>query len=237
MLRVGLTGGLGSGKSTVARIFVEGGVDLLQADEIGRELMQPGQPVYRRVLDHFRQFPDAPPLLLADGALDRASLARYAFSSGRIEELSRIVHPAVIAEQERRIRAIFAERPAAIVVVESALIFEADRAGTAPGLRRRFDTIILVTAPDPVKIARYVARMTGGRALSAEERSRWEQDARQRIAAQIPDSEKAPLCDFVIPNSGAMEETEAVARQVLQALRNNAAAGCGQALRGPMLPG
>ncbi|MGC9292301.1 MAG: dephospho-CoA kinase [Acidobacteriaceae bacterium] len=209
MLRVGLTGGLGSGKSTVAAMFAARGVHLLEADAIGRELMQPGHLVYDAILRHFSALPDAPDMLLADGQLDRAALARYVFSTGRIQELDRIVHPPVIAEQERRAQQIFAQDAGAIVMVESALIFEAERAGTGPGLRQRFDQMVLVTAPEAAKIARYVERVCQGRVLTPEERGAIEEDARRRLAAQIPDAEKAPFCDHVIDNSGPRGQTEA----------------------------
>ncbi len=218
MLRVGLTGGLGSGKSTVARIFARHGVHILEADSIGRELMQPGQPVYDELLAHFRRYPDAPPLVLADGRIDRATLAKYVFSTNRLDELNHIVHPAVIAEQDRRMQSIFREDPAAIAMVESALIFEADRMGTAPGLRRRFDKLILVTAPESVRLARYVDRMSDGRVLRTEERNALEEDGRKRIAMQMKDEERAALCDFVIENSGPMEKVEAGVQHVLAAL-------------------
>ncbi len=219
MLRVGLTGGLGSGKSTVARMFAQRGVHILEADSIGRELMQPGQPVYDELLAHFRQYPDAPPLLMADARFDRAALAKYVFSTNRLDELTRIVHPAVVAEQERRMQVIFREDPHAIAMVESALIFEADRAGTAPALRSRFDKLILVTAPESVRLARYVDRMSEGRQLRAEERDALEEDGRRRIATQMKDEEKAPLCDFVIENSGPIEKVEAGVQHVLAALQ------------------
>jgi dephospho-CoA kinase len=219
MLRVGLTGGLGSGKSTVARMFAQQGAKVLEADSIGRELMQPGQPVYREILAHFRQYPDAPLLVLADASIDRPALAKYVFSTGRLDELSRIVHPAVIAEQERRMKAIFSKDPNAIAMVESALIFEADRSGTAPGLRRRFDKLILVTAPEDIRLARYVTRASEGRAFSTEEKVAIEEDGRKRIDRQMKDGEKAPLCDFVIENSGSIEAVEARVQQVLAELR------------------
>ena len=225
MLRVGLTGGLGSGKSTVARMFAQAGVEVLDADGIGRELMQPGQAVYRQILAQLQPLPDAPALTLPDGQLDRAALARYAFSTGRIEELNRIVHPTVIAEQERRMAEIFHRRPEAIAMVESALLFEADRGGTAPGLSRRFDKLVLVTAPEDARIARYVARASGGAAISAERRSALEQDARKRMAAQIPDSEKAGRCDFIIENSGTMEAVEARVQQIMVELQKLNGAG------------
>ena len=215
MLLVGLTGGLGSGKSTVAAMFVARGVHVLEADAIGRELMQPGLPVYAAILQHFSGT-EIPSLLQPDGHLDRAALARYVFSTGRIDELSHIVHPPVIAEQERRAQEIFTRDSKAIVMVESALIFEADRSGTGPGLRKRFDQLILVTAPDALKIARYVARIAQGRVLALQERITLEEDARRRLAAQIPDAEKIPFCDHVIDNAGPGEHTEAAVERIVQ---------------------
>jgi dephospho-CoA kinase len=158
-----------------------------------------------------------PPLTLDDGQLDRSALARYVLSTGRLEELSRIVHPAVVAEQERRMSAIFCKDPDAITMVESALIFEADRARTAPGFNRRFDKLILVTAPEGVRLVRYLARAC--KTLSAEQRIPLEEDGRKRMAAQMPDREKAPLCDFVIENSGSVEKLEAEVRHILKKLQ------------------
>jgi dephospho-CoA kinase len=143
-------------------------------------------------------------VLLPDGTLDRRTLAKLAFSENRIEELNRIVHPAVIAEQERRMRAIFLADPEAIAMIESALIFEAERMGTVPEWRKRFDSVILVTAPDDLKIARYLARTLPPDA-TPERHADAERDARSRLAAQIPDGEKIGLCDYVIDNSGSLE--------------------------------
>lgn len=198
MLRVGLTGGLGSGKTTVAAIFRSLGAHVIEADAVGRELMSPGQPVYRAIVEHF-----GPEVVRANGTLDRHRLADLAFRHNRLLELNRIVHPAVIAAQQEWAERIFANDPGAIAMVESALIFEADAQGSAPGWRRRFDRIVLVVAPDEVKIARYVARMSQN-ATSARD---LEADARSRLAAQIPDSEKIPLVDHVIHNDGSLEDT------------------------------
>jgi dephospho-CoA kinase len=223
MLRVGLTGGLASGKSTVASLFARRGVQLQNADQIGRELMQPGQPVYDAILSHFHGYPDAPTLMLADGQLDRSALARYVLSTGKLDELSRIVHPPVVAEQERRIRLIFSEDPDAIVMVESALIFEADRAKTVPGFSHRFDKLILVTSPENVRLDRYVSR--GGAVHSAEETAALEEDGRKRISMQMTDQEKAPLCDFVIENSGSLEALDSQVQQIFAELQQCASAG------------
>jgi dephospho-CoA kinase len=201
MLRVGLTGGLGSGKSTVAAMFREHGFPVLEADAIARELMQPGQAVHRAIAEHF-----GPEAVRADGTLDRARLADLAFNHGRLDELNRIVHPPTIAEQERRMRAIFSIDSTAVVVVESALVFEAEAQGTVPEWRRRFDRIVLVTAPDDLKVERFLARILPAGA-TPEQRARAEQDARARLAAQLPDAMKIPRSDYVIDNGGSPEAT------------------------------
>lgn len=223
MLRVGLTGGLGSGKSTVAGMFARGGVQVLQADNIGREMMQPGEPVYRQIIAHFSQYPDAPELVLADGRIDRIALAKYVFSTNRLAELNRIVHPAVIAEQERRMDIIFRDNPNAIVMVESALIFEADHGGTAPGWRNRFDKLILVTAPEEVRLKRFLDRFADGRTLSLEERAALEKDGRNRIAMQIKDEEKISFCDYVIENSRPVDALENRVSEILSGLQAESA--------------
>lgn len=215
MLRVGLTGGLGSGKSTVAGIFAEFGASVISADEVGRRLMRPGEPVYKAIVRAFGIEVVSP-----DGTLDRRQLARLAFQDGRAEELSRIVHPPVIAEQARLAEEIFRGDPDAVVIIESALIFEADRSGTAPGWRARFNRLVLVTAPEHLKIERFVSRaLASGPPNETTEamevrRIALERDARARLAAQIPDSEKAPLCDYVIENTGSIAETRETVRDI-----------------------
>ena len=104
-------------------------------------------------------------------------------------------------------REIFRHDRLAIAMIESALIFEAERAGTVPGWRQRFDRIILVTAPDEVKISRYVARIAASGDFNQEQLAALRADARARLSAQIPDREKNPLCQFVIDNSGSLEAT------------------------------
>jgi dephospho-CoA kinase len=208
MLRVGLTGSLGSGKTTVAAIFREHGFHILEADAIAREMMQPGREVYSRIAEHF-----GPSVIRPDGSLNRPRLAALAFNEGRLDELNRIVHPPVIAEQERRMNEIFAADPRAIAVIESALIFEAEASGTVPDWRRRFDRVILVTAPDDLKIQRFLARILPAHA-TPEERTGAECDARQRLAAQLPDSVKIPNCDFIIDNSGPLEANRVQVEQI-----------------------
>jgi len=213
MLRVGLTGGLGSGKSSVAAVFRERGLHVLEADEIARALMQPGESVYRAIASHF-----GPDVLRPDGSLDRARLAHISFEEGRLAELTRIVHPPTIAEQERRMEEIFTRDPSAIVVVESALIFEAEAWGTAPAWSRRFDRIVLITAPDDVKVRRFVDRILP-QGATLEMRAAAERGARARLAAQLPDSARISRADFVIDNSGTLAATRLQAERIADELR------------------
>lgn len=213
MLRVGLTGGIGSGKSTVAAMLREDGLHILEADSIAREMMQPGQEICRRIVEAFGLSVVRP-----DGTLNRPRLSSLAFGEGRLAELNQIVHPPVVAEQERRMNDVFARDPLAIAVVESALIFEAEAWGTVPNWRLRFDRVLLVTAPDDLKIQRFLARILPANA-GPEERASAESDARSRLAAQLPDSAKIPRSDAVIDNSGSIEATRLQVDRIVAELR------------------
>jgi len=215
MLRVGLTGGLGSGKSTVAAMLRELGAEVVEADELGRSLMEPGEQVYKQIVRTFGS-----EVVGSDGRLNRARLADLAFQGERVNELNAIVHPAVIAAQQRWMGQVFARSPAAVAVIESALIFEVERDARARGelesvltdWRRRIDRIVVVTAPDELKVARYATRVSptgvGREAGVPGDRSSslgWEAaeaDARRRLAHQIPDAIKAVRADYVIDNAG-----------------------------------
>jgi len=221
MLRVGLTGSLGSGKSTVATILRELGADVIEADELGRELMEPGHQVYDEIVSEF-----GPEIVLPDGRLNRPKLAELVFSSrdsrSLLDDLNSIVHPAVIAAQGDWMRQILQRNHSAIAVVESALIFEVERdarqRGESEGVltywRRRFDAIVVVIAPDVLKIARYVERRSPGK---------WDEaiatDARARLARQISDEQKIARANFVIENSGTLEELHAKVIDLWKRLR------------------
>ncbi len=205
MLRVGLTGGLGSGKSTVAGMFAELGAAVISADQLGRQLMQPGEPVYAAIVKTFGSG-----VVRSDGSLDRKKLAELAFQHNQADALNHIVHPAVVAAEEEWMLGVFAAEPRRVAIVESALIFEVEKWGTAPGWVQRFDKLILVTVPDEVKIARFVERMGAHDGAQV--------DARARIAAQIPDTEKAGRCDYVIDNTGSLEATRALVEKTYQEL-------------------
>ncbi len=201
MLRVGLTGGLGSGKSTVAAFLRSLGAEVIEADELGRALMEPGQAVFAEIVRIFGSG-----VVGSDGRLNRARLAELAFQGGRVNELNAIVHPAVIAAQRLWMEQVFARNPAAVAVIESALIFEVERDARARGeeetvladWRRRIDRVVVVTAPDEVKVARYAARL----AQSGADPARAEADARVRLAHQIPDAVKAAKADYILENTG-----------------------------------
>ena len=228
MLRVGLTGGLGSGKSTAAQRFAALGAHVFSSDEIGRQLMQPGEAVYAAIVAHF-----GASVVSLDGAdvspcgtLDRSALARIAFGSGgkdagRVEELNAIVHPAVIARQAELIDEVAARDPNAVAIVESALIFETKYGGES-GCRRRFDRLIFVKAPEELKIARFVARAAGRKTLGEEARRALEAEARRRIARQIDDASKAAKCDFVLTNDGSIEQLQAQVDALWPVLKDEA---------------
>jgi len=223
MLRVGLTGGLGSGKSTAGKLFAARGAHAIEADEIARAMMQPGQPVYDVIVDAF-----GGSVVHEDGTLDRRALARIAFEEGRVEELNAVVHPAVIAKQAEMAQEIGAKDPAAVVMVESALIFETkhgEKGYEDQSWRRRFDCVILVVASETMKIERYVQRAAAGCVRTREHRAELEAEARRRLTQQIPDEAKIPLADFVLDNNGPIDELELQVDQLWPVLHFAAGSG------------
>lgn len=212
MLKVGLTGGMASGKSAVGEMFVALGAHLVQADRIAHQLMQPGQPVYNEVVRHF-----GGDILDPDGGVNRAKLAEAAFGTGlqpierklsRIEELNRIVHPAVIRSQEGWMEEMGRQDPHAVAVVEAALILEARTAN-------RFDRLIVVTCSEEQRVARFGARQKIDVEAARKEVIR-------RMAAQLPDEEKIKAADYVIDNSGSLEQTREMVSEVWKKLRAEA---------------
>jgi dephospho-CoA kinase len=228
VLRVGLTGGLGSGKSTVAAMLRELGAQVIEADALGRTLMEPGQPVYSAIVERFGL-----DVVASDGRLNRARLADLAFRQGRLQELNSIVHLPVIEAQARWMDQIFARDPSAVAVIESALIFEVvrdarargEKSGVLADWRKRIDRIIVVTAPNDLKISRYAARIQGANQASEVGKGishlTIEADARNRLAHQVPDAEKVAEADYVLDNSGDIEslraQVEAIWPRMLQA--------------------
>jgi dephospho-CoA kinase len=200
MLKVGLTGGIAVGKSVVGEMFVAHGAHLVQADRIAHELMQPGESVYNKVKEHFGDG-----ILNPDKTVNRAKLAEIVFTKGsdgksRIEELNRIVHPVVIARQDEWMGEIGRQDQHAVAIVEAALMIEA-------GAAKRFDRLIVVTCSPDQRVARFAARHKIDLEAARKEVAR-------RMAAQLPDEEKIKAADYVIDNSGPVEETSARVREV-----------------------
>ena len=201
MLKVGLTGGIAAGKSSVGEMFVALGAHLIQADRIAHDLIQPGQKVYEEVIAHFGE-----EILNPDHSVNRSKLAEAAFGRpSRIEELNAIVHPAVIRRQNEWMEEVARTAPDGVALVEAALILEA-------GAAKDFDRLIVVTCNDDQRAARFAARQNMPVDQARKEVAR-------RMAAQLPDAEKIKAADYVIDNSEAPEHTRAQVYQVWEKLR------------------
>jgi dephospho-CoA kinase len=188
LLKVALTGGIATGKSTIGEMFQRHGAHVIQADRIAHELMSPGQSVYDKVVEHFGR-----EILNHDGTINRPRLASVAFPD-RIQDLNRLVHPAVLDYQDRWMDKIGEKDPNAVTIVEAALIFEA-------GGEKRFDKIIVVRTPFETKVARFAQRMKLTHAQARMEVMR-------RMAAQLSEEEKARRADYVIDNNGVLDHAQ-----------------------------
>jgi dephospho-CoA kinase len=213
VLKVGLTGGIASGKSVVGEMFARLGAHLIQADVIAHELMQPGESVYKEVIRRFGHG-----IVNNDGTISRPKLAEIAFGSGktpsRVEELNRIVHPAVIQKQDEWIREISRTHPEAVTMVEAALILEA-------GAANCFDRLVVVTCQPEQRIERWMRRIKVDQETARGEVAR-------RMSAQLPDAEKIKRADYVIDNSGPLDQTERQVRSIYARLSEEAAARTGR---------
>lgn len=197
MLRVGLTGGLATGKSFVGECLVRLGCHLLKADELGHEVLLPGGPAYQPAVDAF-----GPEILDTEGLIDRRKLASLAFSDpNRLALLNSIVHPAVIRREEEWFASLQAAAPASIGVVEAAILIET-------GSYRRFDKIVLVVCKPEQQVERAMRRD----ALSREE-------VLARLSRQMPLEEKRAYANWVVDTSGEKSATEAQVRVVHEELR------------------
>jgi dephospho-CoA kinase len=185
MLRVGLTGGIASGKTTVGRMFVELGCHLLDADSIVRDLFRPGDPVHSAIVDAFGH-----PVIASDGSIDRTVLAEIVFHDAAArEQLNSLVHPAVIQRQKEWLDALEARDPNAVGIVEAALMIEV-------GTYKNYDKVIVVVCSPEEQRSRLRERS----GLS-------EQQIDARIASQMPMEKKATFADYLIDNSGTLDET------------------------------
>ena len=212
MLKVGLTGGIASGKSAVGEMFVALGAHLVQADRLAHQVMDPGEPVYNQVVRHFGR-----EILNPDGSINRPKLAELAFGApdlpedqrgSRVAELNRIVHPAVIRSQEEWMQAVGAQDRNAVAIVEAALILEA-------GMDKRFDRLIVVTCAPEQRAARFAARQK----MDLESANK---EVQRRMAAQLSDEKKVKAADYVIDNSGSLATTREQVAEVWKKLQSEA---------------
>jgi len=204
MLRVGLTGGIGCGKSTVAGLMRELGCRVIDADEISRNLAEPGWPAYNEIVTAFGK-----EILQADGRMDRAKVAHLVFSdASKLVTLNKILHPRVIAEEERQLVEIARTEPNAVAVVEAALLIEA-------GHHKILERLIVVWCRPEQQIERLINPR--GRAMSRD-------DAMQRIAAQLPLEEKRRMATDEIDNSGSPAATQKQVEELVARLK--VGAGC-----------
>jgi dephospho-CoA kinase len=199
MRRVGLTGGLAAGKSTVASFFRELGAFHVDADLIAHALLATGGAAVREVVARFGES-----IVGADGAVDRKALAAVVFADPRaLADLNAIVHPKVRAEIARRIADEESNAAASpVALVDAALLVES-------GIHRDLDALIVVACTEATQVARAVAR--GGLT---------EAEARARVAAQAPLREKLAVADYVIENEGSLDETRRRVREVWKDLNS-----------------
>lgn len=202
MLRVGLTGGIASGKTTVAAMLRKRGCEVLDADALGHDLMRPGQAAYDEIVREFGSAVVGP-----DATVDRSKLGAVVFGDeDKRIALNRILHPKILDATQKWFAALDRPDGPPIAFVEAALLVEA-------GYRSALDRLIVCWSEPEQQMARMVAR-----GLTKEE-------AKQRLAAQMPADEKRRAADDVIDCSGPMEETERQVHQVVEKLKRAAGAG------------
>lgn len=195
MLRVGLTGGIGSGKSEVARRLAARGAVVIDADSIARQVVEPGTPGLAAVLEEF-----GTDLLTADGSLDREALGRTVFADAAARRrLNAIVHPLIGDETKRR----YAEVPPGAVVVHDVPLLVENRLAPA------YDVVVVVDASPQVRLD----RLTRLRGMDPA-------DARQRMASQAADDERRAVADVVIDNGGPLEALDVQVERLWQSLRS-----------------
>ncbi len=204
MLKVGLTGGVACGKTTILAMFERRGAFTIRADEIAHELMRPGRPVYAKVVAAFGEN-----IIDTDKTISRPKLAEIAFGQNRISELNAIVHPEVVRYQEEWLEHVRWSVQHAIAIVEAALMIEA-------GAHKHMDKLIVVTCGDDDRVRRF-QRRTGLDEVAARA------EVERRMKAQMPESEKAKLADYVIDNSGDFEAAEAQVARIWGSLQQDEA--------------
>ncbi len=196
-LRIGLTGGIASGKSLVARAFEELGAAVVNADRIAREVLAPGGPAYDAVVRAF-----GPEIVRPDGTVDRKALAARVFADAGVRHrLNALTHPHIRRRMTEEAAQLAARPDVDVIVMDIPLLLDTTDGGDLDG-------IVVVYADEEVRLRRLVTRD----GVSGE-------DARRRIAAQMPLRDKLSRADWVIDNNGSPEQTRAQVRAVWEALR------------------
>jgi dephospho-CoA kinase len=203
---VGLTGGIGSGKSTVAGMFEKLGATLIDVDAIVHELQRPGAPLLEEIAAAF-----GPDVIDAHGALEREALGAVVFRDPEARQtLNRIVHPKLGAEVAPRL-AHARQAGVPLVVLDIPLLLEGRRAGSRGASTMHLDVTIVVWVPREIQIERQLLREGYGR-----------EEAERRVDAQMPLDKKRALADFVIDNSGSLANTEKQVREIYARLTDSA---------------
>ena len=197
MLIVGLTGGIGSGKSTVAGMFEDEGAHVIDFDHLARLVVEPDKAAWRDIIDYF-----GPEIMSSDRTLNRSALAEIVFSDNKSRKaLEGFTHPRIFEERDALIKAIKRKDPFSIVIIDFPLLFELD-------LNKRFDKVILVYVPRAVQLGRLIKR--DGIVKKGVEK---------RLDAQRPIEEKRSLSDYIIDNEGSLNDTRDQVRKVIHELR------------------
>jgi len=199
ILKVGLTGGLATGKTHVGRVLAGLGCHVLCADELGHQVLLPGGEAYNDVVKEF-----GPGILAADGRIDRRLLAAQVFDCPeRLEKLNSLVHPHVVKREELWLSELEARQPGSIAVVEAAILIET-------GSYKRFDRLILTVCSPELQVRRHMERSGDSEA-----------ETRARLARQMPLEIKRRYADYVIDTSGSREDTDRQVREVFAKLRQD----------------
>lgn len=197
-MRIGLTGGIACGKSTVAQLFVKRGAKLVDADLVAREVVMPGEQVLRRIVEQFQSYAEQP-LLHSDDTLNREVLGRVVFEDEKkLKQLEEMMHPVIRERMKATIDGYLKADPQAIVLADIPLLFETGQADV-------YDRNIVVYVPKSMQIERLMAR---NQLTQAE--------ARRRVELQMDIDQKRKLADYIIDNSSTIEHTEHQVEQLWQ---------------------
>ncbi|MCX6006701.1 MAG: dephospho-CoA kinase [Chloroflexi bacterium] len=199
MIIVGLTGTIGTGKSTVAKMFADMGAFIIDSDQIAHQVVEPGKPAWQAIKDYFGQ-----DVLNEDQTLNRKRLANEVFNDpNKLQQLNSIVHPEIFKEDLRQVEEKRLIDPGGIVIKDIPLLLE-----VGPEVARKLvDIIIVVYCSPEIQLRRLIARGMS------------EEDAGNRIKNQIPVKEKMQFADFVINNDGSLEETRQQVQSIYSQLK------------------